>query len=72
MAHGYRAVTSSVAAELGAAADAISSYQRRIAELVGPDLGADRDDLVAAIYEAERSLRTAARLLDRARKIAEH
>ncbi|MFV0307923.1 MAG: hypothetical protein ACK5OX_09290 [Desertimonas sp.] len=65
-------MSTTAAAELGAAADAISGYQRRVAELVGPGLGPDRDDLVAAIYEAERSLRTAARLLDRARKIAEH
>lgn len=59
------------AAELGVAADTVGSYRRRVADLVGPDLGADRDDLISAIYEAERALRTAERLLDRARKVAE-
>ena len=64
--------TSAVAAELGAAADTVGSYRRRVADLVGPGLGPDREDLVTAIYEAERALRTAERLLDRARSVAEH
>jgi hypothetical protein len=58
------------AGELSAAADAIAGYQRRVAALAGPHLGTEREDLVAAIYEAERALRTAERLLQRARKIA--
>ncbi len=60
---------SATAAELGAAAEAIAGYQRRVAALAGPHLGSDREDLVAAIYEAERSLRTAERLLQRALKL---
>jgi len=60
------------AAELSAAAEAISSYQRRVGDLVAPHLGTERDDLVAAIYEAERALRSAERLLQRAAKVAHH
>ena len=58
------------AAELSAAAEAIASYQRRVGDLALPHLGTERDDLVTAIYEAERSLRTAERLLQRAVKLA--
>jgi hypothetical protein len=57
-------------AELSAAAEAIAGYQRRVAALAGPHLGTEHDDLVAAIYEAERALRTAERLLQRAAKVA--
>ena len=58
------------AAELSAAAEAVASYQRRVSDLAQPHLGTERDDLVTAIYEAERSLRTAERLLQRAVKLA--
>ena len=58
------------AAELAAAAEAVAGYQRRVAALAGPHLGTEREDLVAAIYEAERALRTAERSLQRARKVA--
>jgi len=57
------------AAELSAALEAIGSYRRRVGDLVVPHLGSERDDLVAAIYEAERSLRTAERVLQRALKL---
>ena len=57
-------------AELSAAAEAVTSYQRRIGELVGRHLGSEREDLIAAIYEAERALRNAGRLLERAAKVA--
>lgn len=63
-------MSSTAAAELSAAADAVAGYRRRVVELVGPQLGPNRDDLVSAIYEAERSLRTAERLLQRAVKLA--
>jgi hypothetical protein len=62
--------SSATAAELSAAAEVIESYRRRIGDLAGPHLGTERDDLVSAIYEAERSLRTAERLLQRALKLA--
>jgi hypothetical protein len=58
------------AAELSAAAEVVASYQRRVGDLAVPHLGTDRDDLVTAIYEAERSLRTAERMLQRAVKLA--
>ena len=58
------------AAELSAAAEVVASYQRRVSDLAVPHLGTERDDLVTAIYEAERSLRTAERLLQRAVKVA--
>jgi hypothetical protein len=61
---------SATSAELSAAAEAIAGYQRRVAGLVGPHLGTEREDLVAAIYEAERALRSAERILRRAVKVA--
>jgi hypothetical protein len=61
--------TSATAAELSAAAEAISGYRRRVGDLAGPYLGTERDDLVSAIYEAERSLRTSERLIQRALKL---
>lgn len=63
--------TAATAAELSAAAEVIATYQRRVAALAGPHLGTEREDLVAAIYEAERALRTTERLLQRAVKLAE-
>ncbi len=58
------------AAELSAAAEAVASYRRRVAGLASPLLGTEHDDLVSAIYEAERSLGTAERVLQRAIKVA--
>jgi hypothetical protein len=58
------------AAELSAAAEAVGNYQRRVAALAAPHLGTEREDLVSAIYEAERSLRAAERVLQRAVKVA--
>lgn len=65
-----RASVAATAAELSAAAEAVAGYQRRVASLAGPHLGTEREDLVAAIYEAERALRTTERLLQRAVKLA--
>ncbi len=58
------------ATELSAAAEAIATYRRRVAGLAAPLLGSEHDDLVSAIYEAERSLGTAERVLQRAIKVA--
>ncbi len=58
------------AAELSSAAEAINGYQRRVGGLVAAHANDDRDDLVAAIYEAERSLAMAERTLRRAIKLA--
>jgi hypothetical protein len=64
--------TTATAAELSAAAEAVGGYRQRVAALVGPHLGTSRDDLVDAIYEAERALRTAERVLLRAIKVADN
>jgi len=60
-----------VRAELSAAAEGVERYRVRVAELV-VKFGADGDDgeLVSAMWEAERGLRAAQRLLARAEKLA--
>lgn len=63
-------MSTATAAELSSTAEAISSYQRRVGGLVAAHINDDRDDLVAAIYEAERSLGIAERTLRRAIKLA--
>jgi len=62
-------MTETVRAELGAAADAIGSYRQRIAGLLD-SVGPNHEDLVSAMYEAERALVSAERLLVRAEKLA--
>jgi hypothetical protein len=62
-------MSSSVHAELGAAADAIGRYRERVAGLID-GLGPNNEDLATAMYEAERALLSAERLLTRAEKIA--
>lgn len=56
-------------AELAAIAEGVERYRSRVADLVTPDLRAGREDLMAAIYEAERALRHATRQLVRAEKV---
>jgi hypothetical protein len=63
--------TSSTAAELGALAETVTRSRDRVARLAEPYLGTEREDLVAAVYEAERHLRGAERALERALKVAE-
>jgi len=63
--------TSSTVAELTAATDAIGAYRQRVADLAPAHVGKERDDLVTAIYEAERALRVAERTLQRALRLAE-
>jgi hypothetical protein len=65
-----RSDAGTTAAELSAAAEAIATYQRRVADLAVPPGGTEGDDLVTAIYGAEGWLRTAERLLQRAVKLA--
>jgi len=64
-------MSATTAAELGAALEAVGSYRQRVGELVVAHLGTEREDLIAVIYEAERALRTAERVLQRAVKVAE-
>lgn len=65
------ASSTSTAAELGTIADNVAQYRRRVADLAEPWIGTERDDLVTAIHEAERSLRTAERNLVRAMRTAD-
>lgn len=60
----------STAAELAAIADNVGQYRSRVGGLAEPYVGSDRDDLVAAIREAERQLRNAERTLIRALRAA--
>lgn len=54
------------AAELSSIADSIARYRERVGGLAEPFRGGDRDDVVVAIHEAERQLRSAERSLSRA------
>ena len=65
------ASSASTAAELGTIADNVAQYRRRVADLAEPWIGTEREDLVLAIHEAERSLRTAERNLVRAMRTAD-
>lgn len=60
-----------VRAELAAAGESVERYRVRIADLVEQFSSADDDgELVSAMWEAERGLRAAHRLLARAEKLA--
>lgn len=59
----------SVRAELGAAVEAVDRYRQRVAALV-ESVGPDSEDLLSAMYEAERALLSAHRLLIRAEKLS--
>lgn len=59
--------TDSAAAELAVLADHAERSRQRVADLAGPAARSGRcDDAVAAMYEAERALRSAVRQLERA------
>ena len=60
--------TESTAAELTAITDNVAQYRSRVAGLAEPWIGTEREDVAAAIYEAERQLRNAERTLNRAIK----
>ena len=59
----------STAAELASIADNVDQYRRRVGDLAERFVGSDRDDLLAAIHEAERLLRSAERGLTRALRL---
>lgn len=61
----------SATASLSVMADHVERYQQEVAELVPGYQLAQRDDVVTALVEAERALRTAARGLRRAGKSAD-
>jgi hypothetical protein len=60
----------SLAAELSAVTESVRRSRDRVAAMVEPFLGTDREDLVSALYESERMLRSAERALDRAARSA--
>ena len=59
-----------IAAELAVIAEGTDRYRDRVADLARRDLG-DHDDLVGAMHEAERALRSAHRALARATRLAD-
>jgi hypothetical protein len=61
---------SSLRAELSSIGGTVDDLRQRVAGLATPLGGSDRDDLIAAIYEAERGLQAAARHLERATRLA--
>lgn len=63
------ALIASTAAELSVAADHVDRYRDRVRGLTQPLLGTHHDDAISAMYEAERSLRSATRALERAIKL---
>ena len=48
----------------------VDDLRQRVVRLATPLGGSDRDDLIAAIYEAERGLLAASRHLERATRLA--
>jgi hypothetical protein len=63
-------MNATTSAELAAAAEAIAGYQRRVGGLAGAFAPGERDDLVTAIYEAERALVVAEKAIRRAGRLA--
>jgi hypothetical protein len=61
----------STAAEMRVVADTIERHRERVGALAVPFLGTDREDVVAAIHEAERQLLIAVRTLRRTIKTLE-
>ncbi len=61
----------STAAELAAITDAIDRSRQRMADLAQPYVGSERDDIVTAIYEVERTLMATQRALKRASRAVE-
>jgi hypothetical protein len=53
-------------AEIDAIADGVDAYRSRVAGLAEPLAGTPTEDLLAALYEAERMLMNAHRALRRA------
>ena len=60
---------SNPSAHLSVMADHVDRYQQEVGDLVPGYLARQHDDIAGALVEAERALRTAARLLRRAAKL---
>ena len=63
-------VSSFSAAEVGSIADGIDMYRSRVAGLTEPLVGTSNEDLISALHEAERALRTAHRAMRHALKLS--
>ena len=63
-------MSSSSHAVLSVIAEHIDRYRQEVADLAPGHQTAEQDDVSGALYEAERALRTASRLLRRAAKLA--
>ena len=61
---------SSANAELQALIESVGRVKERVARLAQPFLGTEREDVVSAVYESERLLRSAERALERAARSA--
>ena len=61
---------SSANAELQALIESVGRPKERLARLAQPFLGTEREDVVSAVYESERLLRSAERALERAARSA--
>lgn len=59
-----------IAAELSVMSEGTERYAQRVADLATSRLGAEHDDLLSAIHEAERTLRIAHRALARAQRFS--
>lgn len=59
-------MTTTTVAELASISDAVERSRQRISALADPYVGTDRDDVVTAIYEIERTLLAVQRALQRA------
>lgn len=59
------------AASLSVMADHVDRYQQEVADLMPDYQVHQRDDVVTALVESERALRTAARCLRRAAQLAD-
>jgi hypothetical protein len=64
----HSAAMPSDGAALASILTALGDLEARIAALVAPYEGSDREDVVGALYEAERSLRAAQRAVERAER----
>lgn len=60
----------SASAELQALIETVGRAKDRVSRLAQPFLGTEREDVVSAVYESERLLRSAERALERAARSA--
>ncbi|MEO5724321.1 MAG: hypothetical protein ABIQ39_08750 [Ilumatobacteraceae bacterium] len=63
-------MTTSTAAHVSVIADHVEQYRAEVAAMAGDRQRTPNGDAVTAMYEAERSLRSAIRMLHRAAKLS--